>query len=165
MRPKNISSACGFNWRERVRLSRLFLHHAKRLGSDSGQSRGYENRERLHRPESLFLNGLEVAHRFFAEWGLPFLQEHFPGPAEHTAAGLFRGSQVLGADDALSRDHGWGPMFLLLLTEEDYAAQGQAVAQALVELPTGSGWPLHSENLPALHGSITHCVSYPKAVI
>ena len=79
------------------------------------------------------MNGLEVAHRFFAEWGLPFLQEHFPGLAEHTAAGLFRGSQVLGADDALSRDHGWGPMFLLLLTEEDCAAQGRAVAQALVE--------------------------------
>jgi len=74
-----------------------------------------------------FLNGLEVARRFFAEWGLPFLQEHFPELAERTAAGLFRGSQVLGVDDALSRDHGWGPMFLLLLTQEDYTAQGQAV--------------------------------------
>jgi hypothetical protein len=79
-----------------------------------------------------FLNGIEVARRFFAEWGLPFLQEHFAELVERTAAGLFRGSQVLGADDALSRDHGWGPMFLLLLTQEDYAAQGQAVAQAMI---------------------------------
>jgi hypothetical protein len=80
-----------------------------------------------------FLNGIEVARRFFAEWGLPFLQEHFPELVERTAAGLFRGSQILGADDALSRDHGWGPMFLLLLTQEDYAARGQAVAQAMIE--------------------------------
>ncbi len=80
-----------------------------------------------------FLNGIEVARRFFAEWGLPFLQERFPELVERTAAGLFRGSQVLGADDALSRDHGWGPMFLLLLTQADYAAQGQAVAQAMIE--------------------------------
>jgi Domain of unknown function (DUF4037) len=81
------------------------------------------------------LNGIEVARRFFAEWGLPFLQEHFPELVDRTAAGLFRGSQVLGADDELSRDHGWGPMFLLLLTEEDYAAQGQAVAQAMEAAP------------------------------
>jgi hypothetical protein len=79
------------------------------------------------------MKGVEVARRFFAEWGHPFLQEHFPELVERAAAGLFRGSQVLGADDALSRDHGWGPMFLLLLTEEDYAAHGQAVAQALIE--------------------------------
>ena len=81
------------------------------------------------------MNGIEVAHRFFAEWGLPFLQEHFPELVDRTAAGLFRGSQVLGADDELSRDHGWGPMFLLLLTEEEYAAQGQAVAQAMEAAP------------------------------
>jgi hypothetical protein len=28
-------------------------------------------------------------------------------------SGSFHGSRVLGADDALSRDHGWGPMFSL----------------------------------------------------
>jgi len=77
------------------------------------------------------LNGVEIARRFFAEWGLPFLHAQFPDLVGRVAAGLFRGSQVLGADDELSRDHGWGPMFLLLLTEEDYAARGEAVAQAL----------------------------------
>jgi hypothetical protein len=33
-----------------------------------------------------FLNGIEVAPRFFAEWGLPFLQERFPELVERTAA-------------------------------------------------------------------------------
>ena len=78
----------------------------------------------LSRKGQIALNGLEVARRFFAEWGLPFLQEQFPGLAQRMAAGLLHGSQVLGADDELSRDHGWGPMFLLLLPEVDYAAQG-----------------------------------------
>jgi hypothetical protein len=75
------------------------------------------------------LNGLEVARHFFDEWGLPTLQQQFPELVERVAAGLFRGSQVLGADDELSRDHGWGPMFLLLLTEEDYITHGPTVTQ------------------------------------
>ena len=60
------------------------------------------------------------------------MQEHFPELVDRTAAGLFRGSQVLGAEDVLSRDHGRGPMFLLLLIQQDYAAQGQVLKQAMV---------------------------------
>jgi hypothetical protein len=77
------------------------------------------------------VHGLEIARRFFLEWGQPFLRRRFPALAERMAAGLFRGSQVLGADDGWSRDHGWGPMFVLLLPEPDYAAKGADVESTL----------------------------------
>jgi hypothetical protein len=79
------------------------------------------------------VKGLEVARRFFVEWGLPAVQQQFPALAKRVTAGLFRGSQVYEADDELSHDHGWGPMFLLLLPEEDYATQGKALEQVLRE--------------------------------
>lgn len=44
-------------------------------------------------------------------------------------AGLFHGSQIYGADDELSQDHGWGPMFTLFLSEEDYTASGEELAR------------------------------------
>ena len=77
------------------------------------------------------MQGLEVARRFFLEWGQPYLRQRFPALADHMAAGVFRGSQVLGADDEWSRDHGWGPQFVLLLPEVDYVAHGDEVERAL----------------------------------
>jgi hypothetical protein len=77
------------------------------------------------------VQGLEVARRFYLEWGQPFLRQRFPALADRMAAGVFRGSQVLDADDEWSRDHGWGPMFVLLLPEADYAAHGGEVERTL----------------------------------
>jgi hypothetical protein len=77
------------------------------------------------------MQGLEVARRFFIEWGQPYVQRRFPGLANRMAAGLFRGSQVLEADDEWSRDHGWGPMFTVFLPEADYAIHGEELARTL----------------------------------
>jgi hypothetical protein len=89
-----------------------------------------------------------VARRFFWEWGQPYLQQRFPALAAHAAAGLFRGSQVFGADDKWSRDHGWGPMFVLLLPETDYAMHGDEVERALqAEAPRE--WLGHRMTFPA----------------
>ena len=77
------------------------------------------------------MQGLEVARRFYREWGLPKLNEAFSGLGERAAAGLFHGSQVLGADDEWSRDHGWGPVFVVLLPESEYASRGAEVERVL----------------------------------
>ena len=54
-------------------------------------------------------------------------------------AGLFHGSQMYGADDELSQDHGWGPMFTLFLSEKDYMAFGEELAR-LVRLDAPREW-------------------------
>ena len=51
------------------------------------------------------LKGLEIAHRFFDDWGLPYLRAVFPEISERVACFLCGSSQSLGNDDDLSRDH------------------------------------------------------------
>ena len=55
--------------------------------------------------------GLDIAESYWIQWGRPWLASRHPGLLESIGVGLFSGSDVLGADDALSRDHGWGPRF------------------------------------------------------
>jgi hypothetical protein len=78
------------------------------------------------------VKGLDLAERFFDEFGLPALKEHYPGWVDRVSAGLIgRGSDVLGADDAWSRDHGWGPRFCLYVEEEDLHKTGAEMAARL----------------------------------
>ena len=76
----------------------------------------------------LTMKGLEISRGFFFEWGLPFLKNEFPEIADRVAAGRLAGSDVLGADDEISRDHNWGPQFTLFLSAEDYAAFGERLS-------------------------------------
>ena len=78
------------------------------------------------------MKGLDLAERFFDEYGLPALKEHYPEMVDRVSAGLIgRGSEVLGADDAWSRDHGWGPRFFLYVEEEDLHGIGADIAAQL----------------------------------
>lgn len=77
------------------------------------------------------ITGLEMARSFFTEWGLPFLHRHFPSISARVAAGIWRGSQIFEADDVLSRDHGWGANFTLVLTESDFQSTAEHLEQAL----------------------------------
>lgn len=50
---------------------------------------------------------------------------------DRIAAGRIAGSDVLGADDEISRDHDWGPQFDLFLSAEDFAAFGEPLSRAM----------------------------------
>lgn len=81
------------------------------------------------------ISGIELARRYFHEFGLPTLRQEFPDLVERASAGLAgRGSQMLGADDGLSRDHGWGPRFDLFLPVDDHSAVAEKVEARLNEL-------------------------------
>jgi len=77
------------------------------------------------------MNGLEIARDFFFSWGQPYLLAQFPGLENKIAAGRLLGSEVLGGDDEISRDHNWGPQFDLFLSADDYAALGEQIAKAM----------------------------------
>ena len=64
-----------------------------------------------------FVPGAELGRRFYAEAVRPLLDAEFPG-LPHAAAHLGEGSDVLGYDTAMSRDHGWGPAVTLFLPFE-----------------------------------------------
>lgn len=64
------------------------------------------------------------------------IDEQFPEIAEYTAAGLVGyGSECLGFDDEISRDHDYGPSFCIWLPREIYVRYGKAMQAAYDALP------------------------------
>lgn len=64
------------------------------------------------------------------------LQEQFPEIAEKAAAGLVGyGSECLGFDDEISRDHDYGPSFCIWLPREIYGEYGRKIQAAYDALP------------------------------
>lgn len=66
------------------------------------------------------MTGAEFARAFHAELVGPLVAQHFPG-LRLLAGRLGKGSDVLGLDDATSRDHDWGCRLTLLVDEPDRA--------------------------------------------
>lgn len=66
------------------------------------------------------MNGLELSRAFYQQYGAPMLHEQFPQAEGLMAVGLVgSGSECLGFDDEVSRDHDFEPGFCLLLPDED----------------------------------------------
>ena len=84
-----------------------------RIVSASQPSSGSE----MDAPEE-FLPGLTLARDFFSEIVQPLLAEKTPG-VPYAAALIGAGSDVLGFDTPVSRDHDWGPRLQLFLPERE----------------------------------------------
>lgn len=76
------------------------------------------------------ISGLELSRRYFQEAVQPLLAEHLPG-LKHSAALIGYGSDVIGLDDARSRDHMWGPRMVLFLSEAGFPEQRASVDTVL----------------------------------
>ena len=66
-----------------------------------------------------FMPGLKLSSEFFADIVKPLLDGHYPG-LRCSAALIGSGSEVMGFDTEMSRDHNWGPRVMLFLTDTDY---------------------------------------------
>ncbi len=77
-----------------------------------------------------FIAGLDLARAFYHEAVQPILAKHHPR-LSHSAALLGSGSEVLGFDDAVSRDHNWGPRLQLFLSAPDHDCLSAAISQTL----------------------------------
>jgi hypothetical protein len=65
------------------------------------------------------MKGLQLAKHFYFDCVKQLITDHLPELKEKYAAGLIGyGSDVLGNDDEMSRDHEWGPRLLLFLDKE-----------------------------------------------
>jgi hypothetical protein len=85
------------------------------------------------------LKGLELSRRFFFEAVQPIVERRFP-EVLCAAALIGYGSEVLGFDDEMSRDHEWGPRVQLFTDQLD---RGPEIERALTdELPRSfAGFP------------------------
>ena len=87
-------------------------------------------------------NGLALSRSFF-DASLPLLRERIPDIMACSAAGLVgEGSECLGLDDEISRDHDWGPAFCLWVPDQMLRSELNRIEQAVTALPsTFQGYP------------------------
>ncbi len=65
-----------------------------------------------------FIPGLELSRRFYHQVVRPILDDSYP-VLPHAAALVGYGSDVLGFDTEMSRDHEWGPRGYIFLRDDD----------------------------------------------
>ena len=84
------------------------------------------------------MNGLELSRAFYEQYGAPLLHEQFSQVEHLIAVGLIgSGSEVLGFDNEVSRDHDFEPSFCLLLPDESVIDRRTAflLERAYAKLP------------------------------
>ena len=65
------------------------------------------------------MKGIEIAERFYEQYGAPMIHECFPQLEGIVAVGLAgSGSECMGYDDHISRDHDFEPGFCIFLPDE-----------------------------------------------
>jgi hypothetical protein len=91
------------------------------------------------------MNGIQISKAFWREQVKESLRSTFPEAFDGFAVGLCgHGSECLGFDDELSRDHDWGPGMFVFLRPEDFNRIGPQVHKVLVSLPdTYEGYRVH----------------------
>ena len=77
------------------------------------------------------MKGLELARAYWEELGRPAYEKNCPEVLEKASVGLVgEGSECFGFDDEISRDHDWGPGFIVLVAKETYDTIGNRLAAA-----------------------------------
>ena len=67
-----------------------------------------------------YMKGLELSKKFYEEYGKKMLRDEFSDIVPFAAVGLCgQGSECLGFDDHISRDHDFEPGFMIFLPGED----------------------------------------------
>jgi Domain of unknown function (DUF4037) len=81
-------------------------------------------------------SALQISHDFIAELLLPQLKRALPDAYDRLAVGIIgTGSDVLGLDDDISRDHHWGPRANVLYLGQDSEKVAARVRECFVSLP------------------------------
>ena len=95
------------------------------------------------------IQGIELSRRFHAEVVGPWLARRFPG-LRYAAALIGYGSELLGFDDDMSRDHNWGPRVLIFLSEADFAGRAAQIVNEFVAAAPADflGAPIGTMNRP-----------------
>ena len=82
------------------------------------------------------MKGLEISEKYYREYGAPMISKLFPELEERIAVGLAgEGSECLGYDDEVSRDHDFEPSFCLWLEKEDFEKYSFKLLRAYSSLP------------------------------
>lgn len=96
------------------------------------------------------ITGLELCRRYYEEYGKPMIAEKFQAYEHRIAVGLVgKGSDCFGFDDVQSRDHDFGPRFVMWVTKKVYGEIGEELQAAYEKLPRSF---MDVERIETFHG-------------
>ncbi len=100
-----------------------------------------------------FIPGLQLNEALYHQAVCPIIESHFPA-LPYSAALIGDGSDVLGFDTPVSRDHEWGPRLTIFLALEDFASASPTLHETLrQELPVSFlGYSTHFSQPDAADG-------------
>lgn len=82
------------------------------------------------------MKGIELSKNYFYDIAYPVIKKDYPQILPLMAVGLVgEGSECFGLDDDISKDHDFGPGFLIWLKEEDKKIHGQNIERILSKIP------------------------------
>lgn len=83
------------------------------------------------------MRGLNLSKQYYEFYGQPMIKKQFPEYEKRISCGLIgEGSECLGMDDEISRDHDWGLAFCMWLLDDDFLTIGQELANEYEKLPS-----------------------------
>jgi hypothetical protein len=86
--------------------------------------------------ETTVKTGLKLCEDYFEEYGRPMLERDFSEYLGFISCGLVgEGSECLGYDDSLSKDHDFGPGFCIWVDDDKYEEIGEKLKRAYEKLP------------------------------
>ncbi len=114
--------------------------------------------DRTKGSDELFVPGIELGRRYYAEVVRPLLDRHAPGLA-HSAALIGWGSDVLGYDSARSTDHNWGPRCQIFVRPGDAGRIDDISLMLAARLPeTFARWPTRFPDVSVAGAPVRHWV-------
>ncbi|MEO5952682.1 MAG: DUF4037 domain-containing protein [Chloroflexia bacterium] len=101
-----------------------------------------------------FIPGLELGRLYYTEAIRPILDASYPD-LPHDAALIGSGSDKLGFDTPMSRDHDWGPSCILFVRESDLHIKLEIEHTLSLQLPrTLHGYTTHFDESPLEAGTM-----------
>lgn len=114
------------------------------------------------------MQGIELSRHFYGDIVAPWLDKAAPG-LRYSAGLLGYGSELLGFDDAVSRDHNWGPRIHIVLGQEDFDRHARRLVAEFSSMAPPHyrgepiGWrsrPHPPANGPEAAGAVEHGVEF-----
>lgn len=105
-----------------------------------GRNKDYQtvllNKQKAEEMRKKPLKGLDICQKYYETYGQKMIEEKFPQYQQYMAIGLFGfGSDCLGYDDEISRDHDFGPGFCIWLPHQIYDEIGKELQAEYDKLP------------------------------
>lgn len=90
----------------------------------------------IKKKEGAKITGIQLATKFYEEYGAPMIHTKFPEYEDKIAVGFVgEGSERFGFDDDYSMDHDFGPGFCMWVTKDVYTEIGERLQQEYEKLP------------------------------